>query len=138
MSYTIEFKRIYDAPEKKDGARVLVDRLWPRGKRRDELEFTEWYKDASPSAGLRRAWHKQEIDDDTFEQDYKRELDANPDSLIPLMCYIRKGKLTLLTASHDPQHSHLPTLRAALLTALDEEDRQADGREPSSPTCYGL
>lgn len=137
MDYQIDLKRIYDSPNKSDGARVLVDRLWPRGKRHEELALTDWYKDASPSPALRRAWHKDELDDDTFTRDYQRELDANPDSLVPLMRNAREGRLTLLTATRDPQHSHLPTLRQALLDALEEEDRQADDREPSSPTCYG-
>ena len=63
-------------------------------------------------------------------------LAANVDSLIPLMRYARAGRLTLLTASRNPEHSHLPILKRALLDALKKEDDEADGHEPSSPTCY--
>lgn len=136
MRYDIELKRVYEPPSKTDGTRVLVDRLWPRGKRRDELVFTEWFKDASPTAKLRRDWHNQKIDDNTFAQDYRRELEDQPESLVPLMRHARRGRLVLLTAARDPLHSHLPVLRDALLTALRLEDEDADGREPSSPVCY--
>ncbi len=48
MSYDIALKRIYSPSEPDDGARVLVDRLWPRGKQREALALTDWYRDASP------------------------------------------------------------------------------------------
>lgn len=137
MKYDIQIQRVYVAAEKSDGARVLVDRLWPRGIKRDELILSEWYKDASPSTALRRAWHNDDINDEEFVEQYSRELEDNPDNLIPLMQYARAGRLTLLTASHDPLHSHLPLLCDALLAALHTDDSDARGVEPSSPVCYG-
>lgn len=136
MNYDIELKRVYEPPPETDGVRVLVDRLWPRGKRRDELVFDDWYKDASPTAALRRDWHNKKIDDHTFAQEYRRELEGQPESLLPLMRHARQGRLVLLTAARDPLHSHLPILRDTLLDALHKEDADADGREPSSPVCY--
>lgn len=137
MSYDIVFKRIYAPAERGDGARVLVDRLWPRGKRREDLHLTDWYRDASPSPALRQAWHQEEIDDKRFAQDYRSELRTNPEVLTPLMRHARKGRLSLLTASRDPEHSHLPVLRQVLLEQLAKEDREADGDELSSPPCLG-
>lgn len=136
MAYDIQIKRIYAIPEETDGARVLVDRLWPRGKRRDELVLTDWLRDAAPSPALRRSWHKREIDQSQFSEQYRHELSARQDSLLPLMRLARQGRLTLLTASRDPQQSHVLVLQDVLLRALDEEDCLADGRVPSSPTCY--
>lgn len=136
MSYDIVFKRVYEPVERTDGARVLVDRLWPRGKRRDDLQLTEWYRNASPSPALRRAWHQGDIDQQRFAKDYQSELDDDPDALTPLMRHARRGRLSLLTATRNPEQSHLPILRKALLDQLAREDEQADGREPSSPTCY--
>jgi uncharacterized protein YeaO (DUF488 family) len=136
VDYQIHLKRVYDTAEKGDGARILVDRLWPRGKRREDLHLSDWYKDASPSPGLRRAWHKEDIDEKAFIRDYGRELEANPDSLVPLMKLARAGRLTLLTATRNPEQSHLPVLRQALLDALQREDSEADGCDPSSPVCY--
>lgn len=135
MGYDLVLKRVYGPLEKDDGARVLVDRLWPRGKRREELA-AEWYREAAPSPALRRAWHRGDMDREEFAARYERELGEHPDSLLPLMRHARQGRLTLLTATRDPEQSHLPILREAVLAALHEEDRQADGGESSSPTCY--
>lgn len=136
MNYTIQIKRVYAAAESEDGARVLVDRLWPRGKRKEDLILHEWHKDAAPSPALRRAWHRDAIDAQEFADRYRQELAAEPEHLIALMRYARQAPLTLLTATRDPEHSHLPILREMLLLALEEEDRQADGRDPYSPVCY--
>ena len=122
MSYDIQLQRIYTPAQRSDGARVLVDRLWPRGKRKEDLALSEWYRDASPSAELRRTWHNGDIDEAQFTHDYLRELDENPDHLQPLINYARKGRLTLLTAARDPAHSHLPVLHKALVKALKHQD----------------
>ena len=132
----IRVKRVYDPPAKDDGYRVLVDRLWPRGKRKDELNLSRWYRDAAPSTELRRAWHQAGLDAENFARDYERELKSNTEVLVPLMRDARKGRLTLLTATRDPQHSYLRVLGEALEAELEREDREADGREPSSPVCY--
>lgn len=136
MSYTIALKRIYQVAEESDGARVLVDRLWPRGKRRESLQLTDWYRDASPSNALRRAWHQGELNDTVFSHRYRWEVEDDPDVLLPLMRWAREGTLTLLTASREPQRSHLPYLRDMLLKALETDDREADDRTPVSSPCY--
>ncbi|MBB3229586.1 DUF488 domain-containing protein [Halomonas stenophila] len=135
MSYDIVFKRIYQAPEAEDGARILVDRLWPRGKRRESLALTDWYRDASPSPALRRQYHQGEISASVFAARYRGELRDDPDCLLPLMRHARQERLTLLSAARDLEASHLPMLREALLKALEDED--AEDREPASPPCFG-
>ncbi|WP_342211946.1 DUF488 domain-containing protein [Halomonas sp. SH5A2] len=132
--YQIELKRVYAPVEESDGARVLVDRLWPRGKPRSALELTEWYRDASPSTELRRRYHQQAISQTDFIKHYRNELTEQQDALLPLMRYVRAGTLTLLTASRRIEASHLPVLREQLLAALAEEDRLDS--EPSSPPCW--
>lgn len=134
--YKVQLKRVYESAGRSDGARVLVDRLWPRGKRKADLQLTEWYRDAAPSTNLRRAWHAREIDAEQFASYYRGELQDAPDSLTPLMRYARQGRLTLLTAAKEIEQSHLPILRSAIMDALWQEDEEADGREPSSPVCY--
>lgn len=136
MNYIVRIKRIYSASESEDGVRVLVDRLWPRGQRKHGLNRREWLKDVAPSSALRRSWHQNAIDAAEFANRYRQEIHTEPGNLIALMRYARQGPLTLLTATRNPELSHLPTLREILLSALEEEDRQADGREPSSPVCY--
>ncbi|MBB3331939.1 uncharacterized protein YeaO (DUF488 family) [Halomonas campaniensis] len=134
MAYEITLKRIYADATDEEGARVLVDRLWPRGKRRESLALTDWYRDASPSPALRRQYHRGEISAGVFAARYRGELRDDPDSLVPLMRHARRGRLTLLSAARDLEASHLPILRDALLKALHDEDG-AD-REPASPPCY--
>lgn len=134
MDYDIALKRLYAEIEETEGARVLVDRLWPRGKRRESLALTDWYRDASPSPALRRQYHQQDISHAVFATRYRGELRDHPDCLIPLMRHARQGPLTLLTAARKVDSSHLPILQEALLTALQQED--ADDRESASPPCY--
>lgn len=134
MTYQITLKRIYRPAEPADGIRVLVDRLWPRGKRRESLALTDWYRDASPSLALRRQYHQQVISQAIFATRYRGELRDHPDCLIPLMRHARQGPLTLLTSVRDVEASHLPILREVLLTALQQED--AEDCESASPPCY--
>lgn len=134
MVYHIELKRVYDPIDEQDGARVLVDRLWPRGKPRSSLGLDEWCREVAPSTELRRHYHQQQISQALFATRYHHELESTPDNLLPLMTYARQGRLTLLTASRHLAKSHLPVLKEATLAALLEED--ASDSEPSSPPCW--
>lgn len=135
MSYHIEIKGIAQPAEPQDGARVLVDRLWPRGRSREALALDDWYRDASPSPALRRQYQRGEISQTVFAVRYRGELRDHPERLLPLMRQVRyRGALTLLTAERDLDASPLPLLKERLLYALHEED--AADREPSSPPCF--
>ncbi|SHE86417.1 Uncharacterized conserved protein YeaO, DUF488 family [Modicisalibacter ilicicola DSM 19980] len=134
--HDIRLKRIYSEIDPEDGARVLVDRLWPRGKRRDTLSLTDWYRDASPSNTLRRQWQQGEISHAVFIRRYRWEMTDAEGCLVPLMRWCRQGRLTLLSGARNLEQSHLPVLRDAILEALAEEDRQADGPGLSSSPCY--
>jgi len=134
VTYDIALKRIYQPVDAEDGARVLVDRLWPRGKRRESLALTDWYRDASPTPALRRQFHRQEISAEVFAARYRGELRDAPESLLPLMRHVRQGRLTLLSAARDLESSHLPILRESLLQALQDED--VEDREPASSPCF--
>lgn len=134
MSYDIVFKGIYQAPEPDDGARVLIDRLWPRGLGRESLALTDWYREASPSNALRRQCQLQQISARVFEIRYRGELRDQPERLYPLMRLARRGRLTLLTASRDFDSTCLPQLRQRLLEVLHQEDQ--DDALPCSPPCY--
>jgi uncharacterized protein YeaO (DUF488 family) len=134
MSYDITLKRIYAEPETSDGARILVDRLWPRGMPRERLKLTDWYRNASPSLLLSRQLRTGEISNPVFAVRYRGELRDAPDHLLPLMRHARRGRLTLLSAARDLEVSHLPLLRQAIVGALQKEDAEDD--LPSSPPCY--
>ncbi|ERS82292.1 MULTISPECIES: DUF488 domain-containing protein [unclassified Halomonas] len=135
MSYRIAIKTVGQPPEPEDGSRVLVDRLWPRGRSREALAIADWYRDASPSPTLHRQLRQGEISAGVFAVRYRGELRDHPDRLLPLMRQVRqRGALTLLTAERDPESSPFPILRERLLFALREED--AEDLQPASPPCF--
>ncbi|WP_236236937.1 DUF488 domain-containing protein [Pseudomonas faucium] len=125
----IRCKRVYDAADPGDGQRVLVDRLWPRNKRKDELHG-QWLREVAPSARLRKAFHQGELDFNAFAQCYRQELAAHPEHWYPLLDWLAKGDLTLLYAGKDTEHNNAQVLAAWL---EEEWERRAPG---SSPVCY--
>ncbi|MCV9920336.1 MULTISPECIES: DUF488 domain-containing protein [Pseudomonas] len=125
----IRCKRVYDALEPSDGQRVLVDRLWPRNTRKDEVHAL-WLREVAPSAALRKAFHQGEVDFAGFSQRYQQELAAHPEHWYPLLDLAAKGNLTLLYAGKDTQHNNAQVLAAWL---EDELERRGPG---SSPVCY--
>lgn len=138
MPYIITLNRVYDAIHASSGkaARVLTDRLWPRGLRKEALGDIQWLHEASPTPELRKGLHKGDISPEQFQRRYQQQLEQDPDALLPLMTLARKGELQLLSAAHDPHTSYLTVLKQAVLNALANEDRIHDAREPSSPVCY--
>ncbi|GAB3296937.1 DUF488 domain-containing protein [Pseudidiomarina andamanensis] len=136
-SYSIKFKRVYDEAEDSDGIRILVDRLWPRGVKKEALSHHDWCKEACPSNELRKAYHANKIEFETFAKRYFDELSANPNNLTPLLRYARQSQVTLLSAVKSFEHSHLPVLKHAIIEALKLEDQEADGNNLSSPVCFG-
>ncbi|UNK72065.1 DUF488 family protein [Microbacterium sp. H1-D42] len=114
----VQVRRIYDAPERSDGARVLVDRLWPRGMSKDSAELTEWCKDIAPSTELRK-WYAHDPEKfDEFAARYRDELHASPaaEALAHLRALVSDGAVTLLTAAKRADISEATVLQE-LLTA---------------------
>ncbi len=109
----IIYKRVYDLDES-DRQRVLVDRLWPRGKSKEELHITEWAKDITPTTELRQDYHEGKIDYPDFAAAYKKELENN-DQAEPFIDSLKemskKGDVTLTFTAKDVERSHIPTLR---------------------------
>ena len=100
-------KRVYDPPEPGDGRRVLVDRLWPRGLRKDAAALDEWLREVAPSDGLRRWYGHEPARFEEFRRRYAEEL-AEPDRAAALDRLARMaadGPLTLLTATRDLDHA---------------------------------
>jgi uncharacterized protein YeaO (DUF488 family) len=115
-SGTFQVKRIYDPPSASDGARVLVDRLWPRGLRKEDLELTLWHKDVAPSPALRKWFHQNRDRWEEFEARYRAELDANPEVLTQLYELQKRGRVTLLYGTRDKEHNHAQVLADYLRT----------------------
>ena len=106
----IQCKRVYDPAEKSDGYRVLVDRLWPRGVKKENLIYDEWCKDLAPSAELRKAYHGEVIDFATFCQHYREELSHHQDVGQRLADIAQKQGLTLIYAAANTAQNHARVL----------------------------
>ena len=110
----IKVKRVYDPPEASDGARILVDRLWPRGRKRDSLDLTDWIKGIAPSDELRHWFNHDPARWGEFQRRYFAELDTQPDALEPLLKAARQGDLTLLYAARETEHNNAVALKEYL------------------------
>jgi uncharacterized protein YeaO (DUF488 family) len=101
----IRVKRTYDAAARGDGRRVLVERLWPRGMKKEALALDAWMKDVAPSTALRQ-WFGHRVERwDEFRRRYLRELDDEREAWEPLLAAARSGPVTLLYSARDELHN---------------------------------
>lgn len=106
----IQCKRLYDDASQQDGYRILVDRLWPRGVKKEALACDEWCKTLTPSNELRRAFHSEVIDFASFSQAYRKELSHHQDEGQRIARLADKQTVTLLYGAKDPQQNHARVL----------------------------
>ncbi len=110
----IKTRRVYDPPAADEGQRFLVDRLWPRGKNRQDLQLTGWLKDAAPSHDLRHWYSHDPAKWEEFCRRYFAELDANPTAWTPLLEAARSGDITLLYSSRETEINNAAALKRYL------------------------
>ena len=118
----VRVRRVYDASSPDDGQRVLVDRLWPRGIRKDDPRVGEWLRDVAPSTDLRQ-WYGHDPDHfEEFARRYEAELDAPAQAAAfnTLRELARSGPLTLVTSTRDAAISHAAVLARLLVNPLAE------------------
>jgi uncharacterized protein YeaO (DUF488 family) len=108
---TIHIKRVYEAASARDGARILVDRLWPRGCSKETLKLALWAKEVAPSNTLRQWYHRDLTQYAEFRRRYLEELKEQKAALDEMRAVVGRGPATLLTASKTPDHSHASVLR---------------------------
>jgi len=112
---TIKLKRIYELPSTDDGYRILVDRLWPRGLKKQEVKIDLWLKDIAPSAILRRWFSHDQKKWFDFKKKYTLELEKNIDLLDNIRkLHQEKTTLTLLYTAKDQQHNNAIVLQNVL------------------------
>ena len=109
----IALKRAYQPAAKSDGRRILVERLWPRGIRKEALQLDAWLKDLAPSTDLRKWFSHDPEKWDEFRRRYFAELNASPEAWRPLLQNLSKP-LTLIYSSHDQEHNNAVALREYL------------------------
>jgi uncharacterized protein YeaO (DUF488 family) len=110
----IHLKRVYEKPERSDGVRFLVERLWPRGVRKADLQTDGWQKEAGPSNQLRKWFSHDPEKWDEFQRRYSAELDTRPESWEPIVKAAKRGRVTLLYTSRDPEHNNALALKRYL------------------------
>ena len=108
----VRVKRVYEPAERSDGVRVLVDRLWPRGVKRDAAAIDHWLKNAAPSTALRKWFGHDPARWTEFRRRYRAELSGNADDVEALRKFAKgRRPLTLVYAARDPEHNHALVLR---------------------------
>ncbi len=107
----IRLKRAYEPASRQDGTRFLVERLWPRGIKKDALPLDGWLKDAAPSTELRKWFAHDPAKWDQFRKRYWLELDREPSAWDPIAAAARHGTVTLVYSSHDQQHNNAVALK---------------------------
>lgn len=129
----VRHRGIREEPSADDGLRVLVDRIWPRGVRKDDAHLDEWLRDVAPSTELRR-WYAHDPERFAeFRRRYVAELrdPVRQEAFGRLREAARRGRLTLLTATHDLEHSQAAVLADCLNRPAD---RHQHTRRPEHRT----
>ncbi len=107
----IKIKRVYEKSVPDDGTRFLVERLWPRGMKKESLHMEAWLKDVAPSNDLRKWFGHDPAKWADFQKRYFDELDENPEAIQPIIEAARKGEVTLLYSAHDLEHNNAVALK---------------------------
>jgi uncharacterized protein YeaO (DUF488 family) len=102
---TIKLKRVYEAPSKEDGTRILVDRLWPRGLTKEKAKVDLWLKEIAPTTELRKWFAHDPAKWAEFQIRYKAELKNNSEQIALLKKEVAKGPATILYGAKDEEHN---------------------------------
>lgn len=112
--HKILMKRVYEEAAEKDGYRILVDRLWPRGVKKEDLPHDLWAKEITPSSEIRKEFNHEEEKFDEFKQKYLYEINEN-DEMAPFLETISEKletqNVTLLYAAKDEENNHVVILK---------------------------
>ena len=111
---SVNLKRAYDAPAQSNGCRLLVDRIWPRGIAKDDLQVDARLKDVAPSAGLRKWFGHDPTKWGAFKERYARELEQHSEALEQLAERAKAGRVTLVFATKDTEHNNAVALKEQL------------------------
>jgi uncharacterized protein YeaO (DUF488 family) len=119
----IRIKRTYEPAARGDGRRILVERLWPRGMKKDALAADAWMKEVAPSTKLRKWFDHREERWQEFRRRYRDELNANPDAWKAILEASRRRTVTLLYSAHDTLHNGALVLRDYLMKRAASSSR---------------
>lgn len=111
-------KTIYDKPEKSDGKRILVMRMWPRGIKKASMKLDAWIKELGTERELIKQWKNEEITWAEFSREYKKSLRDKKELLLQLAKEAKRGRITLLCSCKDEKHCHRYLLKKAIEAIL--------------------
>lgn len=114
-SLDIRIKRAYEPPAVGDGRRILIDRLWPRGVRKEAASIERWLRDLAPSDELRKWFRHDPALWEEFRRRYRAELSRHAEELDALLRLAEEGPMTLVFGARDAEHNNAVVLRAVLL-----------------------
>ena len=126
----VKTKRVYEPPSPDDGARILIDRLWPRGISKAKAALDEWFKDIAPSNELRKWFNHDPARWAEFQRRYDAELKEKATLLATIKKHAKTKPVTLLYSAKDEQHNQAVALRSFLLKR--PSTRQPDTRSTQS------
>ena len=112
---SIRLKRVYESASSEDGIRILVDRLWPRGLRKEDAAVDRWLKEIAPSTELRQWFGHDPVRWPEFRRRYTAELRQHTTMLDEIRELAKQGTVTLVFGAHDEQHNNAVVLREVLL-----------------------
>jgi uncharacterized protein YeaO (DUF488 family) len=115
LARDIKLKRAYSSPSARDGTRILIDRLWPRGVKKSDAAIDRWIKGIAPSTALRKWFGHKPARWQEFCRRYAAEIHDNADQLAELRAEARKGPVTLVFGARDELHNDAVVLRNVLL-----------------------
>ncbi len=124
----IKMKRAYDKPTTSDGVRILVDRLWPRGLRKEDLKIDRWMRDVSPSNGLRRWFQHDPAKWPEFRKRFLQELKPKAGLVRELAEQADQRTVTLVFAAKDAEHSNAEVLKEVIEKRLGRRPARDEGR----------
>lgn len=134
----IQIKRAYEPPARRDGRRILVERLWPRGMKKEALAADAWLKDVAPSTELRQ-WFAHRVERwEEFERRYREELEANRAAWEPILEASRRHTVTLLFSAHDTLHNSAVVLRDFLTERRPRHRAASPRRRSRSLSGHGV
>lgn len=119
----IAIKKVYEPAQKKDGFRVLIDRLWPRGMKKSDIVLDAWVKELAPSTELRKKFGHDPLKWDEFRSSFKKELqsEAAREKILDLAKRAERGTVTLLYSAHDSEYNNAVVLKEVLDGALKKQ-----------------
>ena len=133
MAAKLQLKRIYEPAAPGDGARILVDRVWPRGVTKEAAALTLWFRDIAPTPALRKWFGHDPARWAEFRRRYREELAGNAVAVAHLRAFLKEGPVTLLYGARDPDHNHALVLEEFMRRRASAPRAAGTGkREPAT------